>query len=240
SNHLIDSHRLVNLLSRKLHYSANLYLNMGAFGEAKRRFIAAIKVLNKEKRRGWLCKAYNDYGLLAYMRGETELAAENLHAGLQVSSEIGEQRQMAVSNRRLGRLAIDKEAYQEAEERLQRSKEIHLKMGQDNRAIIAVAHLAELALKQNDMPRAKQHTEEIWSHLASSPIDWLDESLYVYLAAYRVFICEQDDRAADMKRMAEAHLNKRADSLKQPSAKAVFWTAPLHAQVCSDMGLSLP
>ncbi len=101
---------------------------------------------------------------------------------------------------------------------------------------MAVAGLAELALAQGELIQAQGYAEKILEHLQTRQLEYTDESLAVYMSAYRVLSAAGDNRAEKMLQRAYDQLKKRAGSLDDEAMQKIFWEAPPHADVLIESG----
>ena len=153
---------------------------------------------------------------------------------LTAAAEVGDLRLQGSIQKRKGQLLAAIGHYAEAASLLQQAMELHLSIGQANRAIMAEAGLAELALKRDNLPLACTYVEAILSHFETRQLQQTDEWLAAYMNAFRVLQAAQDPRAAAVLRAARKQLTQRAAIINDEAQLTAFWAATLHANVMNQ------
>jgi hypothetical protein len=112
---------------------------------------------------------------------------------------------------------------QEASEAYTASVEIWMELGQPVLETEPRAGLARTQLALNHLPLAAQSVEKILAHLdAGKTLDGTDDPARIYLSCYLVLDAVQDERATQLIAAAYELLNRRAASIREPSARQSF------------------
>ncbi|MEM7114811.1 MAG: BTAD domain-containing putative transcriptional regulator [Chloroflexota bacterium] len=216
--------------SAVMSHTAFMYLNLGDYNKADELQQEALK----QHRRSGEGVALSQLGLSHYLQGKHLSALKNLEQGLVIATEIGDLRERGYALTRQGLVLIALERFAEAKTALDEAFALHTQLEQTNRSMGAIAGLADLALQQGNLAEARTRAEQLFNHLQIRQLDKTDESLLVFMSAYRVFDRLGDKRAAPMLQQGHSQLQQRAATFWDESLLEPFWAAPLHAQVAAE------
>ncbi len=217
-----------------LNYLGGMYLNMGDYRRAHECQSAALTYLQQTKSNGWICKIWSELSLLHWLQGESASAREAAERAHALAQEVGDRRQVGYALTRLGR-ALNGLGCYPAAAAFHEAYALHCDLEQYNRALEPLAGLALSALQQQDFVQAIHYVETILAHLQTRQLDRTDEALHVYMSCYRVLKTLNDPQAATLLQLAYEQLQVRATSLEAESERALFWSAPIHADVLTTM-----
>ena len=221
-------------------YLAGLLFNIGQYEEARRTYRHSLDHLKHMPNNIWIGKVHSELGLMAFTLSHYEQALQHFEKAIVIMQDSGDVRQLAETLTRqgrtlaaLGQLSASRQAFHQA-------LEIHQELSQANRAIMAVAGLAECALAAGELDEAIERAEQVITHLDHYKLNYTDEALAVYMSTFYVLEQVGDQRATSMLQQALDHLQKRANSLTDEAMVKRFWDAPPHQAVIDAANTYIP
>jgi tetratricopeptide (TPR) repeat protein len=122
----------------------------------------------------------------------------------------------------LGYVLRDRGKLLQAAEAFTHSREGWLTLGRKSLEIEALAGLAGVHLKLNDLPKALSLVEQVVEFLAQHRLEGVDEPIQVFLTCYHVLRRCDDGRADDLLQQAHTQVMTIAAKISDPTIRSAF------------------
>jgi tetratricopeptide (TPR) repeat protein len=122
----------------------------------------------------------------------------------------------------LGYVLRDRGKLLQAAEAFTHSREGWLTLGRKSLEIEALAGLAGVHLKLNDLPKALSLVEQVVEFLAQHRLEGVDEPIQVFLTCYHVLRRCDDGRADDLLQQAHTQVMTIAAKISDPAIRSAF------------------
>jgi len=200
-----------------------VYHGLGDYDRARAYYDRCLQVSREVGARREEAYVLSDLGLLCHHMSDDEAAREHAQQALTVFREQGGAGSYrGVPQLCLGHALVGLASFDEARDAYGQARVLSREMGLPNRAAEALAGLARVSLRQEDLPQARAHVEEILGYLETGTLDGTHEPVRVYLTSYRVLRATDDARAEDILEEGYHYLQERAAKISDEEERRSF------------------
>ncbi|HMR62876.1 MAG TPA: tetratricopeptide repeat protein [Anaerolineae bacterium] len=175
-----------HLLQEPLRGLALILQRLGLYSEAQDHFKQVMSTAQEFGNRHITSLTLRDLGLNSWYLGDSHAAERHLREALEVNREIRNLAGEGYSLTRLGRVLADGGQLQEAADAYRRALYVRRKVGQSALAIVDLAGLAGVTMRQDRPAQALAEIDEVLRWVEANDTRYLEDLPWVYWQCYRV------------------------------------------------------
>ncbi len=179
-------------------YLGRLASDRGDYDRATACFETALRTAQDLGDRPMQANVLIGLALLLLRQGKAQQAWKRSLLAAQIARHLGTGAREAQAWLVAGHVFSELRMYDQAERAYDSSLQLQRRVGQSNSAAEALAGLAHVSLKRNDLDRAQALVEQILERLPAGPPLGANEPGRLFLMCYEVLSAQQDARAEEM------------------------------------------
>ncbi len=209
------------------------FLQLGDYPNARHYLDESLQLARAIGQRYVESNALLNRAMLARREGDAAGAVSFARAAIGIAASGGVRQVEGTAQCCLGDAELGIGRYERAREACTRALEIFQRMSTPHLAMMAMAGLAQVALKQGNLNEALRHAEAVLTHLAGGgTLDGIEEPLRIRLICHQVLARACDPRAVEVLAAAHADLISQAERISDAALRRSFLNqVPHHREI---------
>ncbi len=196
--------------------------------------VTALQMIDRLGSQHWRGRFLPVLGWYYWWDGAPERGQATLVEALDLACTLADRRFEATARVRLAHVQLSAGDVDAAEANYAAAWTLRRDLAMTNLSMEAVAGLAEVAWRRQDLPQTCAHLDAIVTHVTQRRLDQTEEALLALATTHRLLTALDDPRAAAVYRLAHAQIHRRAATLDGPGCDR-FWRTPLHSAFANPL-----